>query len=124
MFKKMISKQYIQWNSLSKQYILDCSIAILDFLKEEWDHNVTTTSSAGIPVQLLPTPKQIIANDILNKNEFNIISFTRYINSTRNLNYKIEDEKGEFRPFFEKLSKQFYTQIVRELKLELQLELT
>ncbi len=83
---------------LNREYLLQCSIAIMDFLNEKTD----------------PYAKEKIMNRILKKHHFELMSFTKYVSNVRNINHKIK----LYEDFF-KESKQFYTQLIRELKIEL-----
>lgn len=84
---------------LNKEYLLQCSISIIDFLKEE---------ETKVEWKDEKTDKKKIMNNLLKKHHFGLQSFTDYVSRMRNINYQ------EYNNI-----KQFYTQLIRELKIEL-----
>lgn len=84
---------------LNKEYLLQGSIAILDFLKEQAQIDKWEDTRSD---------KEKIMNEILKKHHFGLSSFTHYVSRMRNIDYK------EYNNI-----KQFYTQVIRELKIEL-----
>jgi len=84
---------------LNKEYLLQGSIAILDFLKEQAQIDKWEDTRSD---------KEKIMNEILKKHHFGLSSFTDYVSRMRNIDYK------EYNNI-----KQFYTQVIRELKIEL-----
>jgi len=110
---------------MSDKDLLECCQSILDFLCEddssEWRTKNVPTSTG---VFLFPTPKQKIMDEVLTKNGWghengDMIGFTEYLNNLFQMDYQINDESGNYKPFFSsEQSRNFYKHFVRKLKLK------
>ena len=110
---------------MSDNDLLECCQSILDFLCEDddatWSRFVRYTNSTRNVSLEIPTPKQKIMDEVLNRNGWShdMVGFTEYLNNLFQMGYEIQSQDGSFKPFFSsEQSRNFYRHFVRKLKLK------